>query len=72
MVKSLKDYLVRAALTKTIETRRYELRGKKACLVSNSIITTTTFTTEACSENFNFQSAPLNCHWEKSTIPFEM
>ena len=42
--KSPKDYLVRAALPKTNETRRSEPCGKKTCLVCNSIRTTTTFT----------------------------
>ena len=41
--KSLKAYLVRAALPKTNKTGRC---GKKTCLVCNSIRTTTTFTTE--------------------------
>ena len=63
--KSLKDYLVRAALPKTNETRRCEPCGKKPCLVCNSIRTTTTFTTEACRENFKIQSGPLNRTWKK-------
>ena len=63
--KSLKDYLVRAALPKTNETGRYKPCGKKTCLVCNSIRTTTTFTTEACGEIFKIQSGPLNCNSEK-------
>ena len=63
--KNLKDYLVRAALPKTNETGRCEPRGKKACLVCNSIRTTATFTTEACGEVFKIQSGPLNCNSEK-------
>ena len=63
--KSLKDYLVRAALPKTNETGRCEPCGKKTCLVCNSIRTTTTFTTEACGEVFKIQSGPLNCNSEK-------
>ena len=63
--KSLKDYLVRAALSKTNETGRCEPCGKKTCLVCNSIRTTTTFTTEACGEIFKIQSGPLNCNLEK-------
>ena len=63
--KSLKDYLVRAALPKTNETGRCEPCGKKTCLVCNSIRTTTTFTTEACGEFFEIQSGPLNCNSEK-------
>ena len=52
--KNLKDYLVRAALPKTNETRRCEPCGKKTCLVCNSIRTTTTFTTEAYGEVLKF------------------
>ena len=63
--KNLKDYLVRAALHKTNETRRCEPCGKKICLVCNSIRTTTTFTTEACGEVFKIQRGPLNCNSEK-------
>ena len=50
--KSLKDYLVRAKLPKLDESGRCEPCGKKTCLVCDSIITTTTFTTEACQETF--------------------
>ena len=46
--KGLKDYLVKAALPKTYETRRFEPCGKKTFLVCNSIRTTTTFTMETC------------------------
>ena len=53
--KSLKDYLVRAVLPKTNETRRCEPCGKKTCLVCNSIRTTTTFTTEVCGEVLKFR-----------------
>ena len=70
-VKSLKDYLVRAALPKTNETGRCEPRGKKTCLVLNSIRTTTTFTTEACREIFKIQSGPLNCNSEKVLYHFK-
>ena len=65
--KSLKYYLVRAALPKTNETGRCEPCGKKTCLVCNSR-TTTTFTTEACGEVFKIQSGPLNCNTEK--VPY--
>ena len=58
---SLKDYLIRAALPKM----RCEPRGKKTCLVCNSVRTTTTFTTEACGENYKILSGPLNCNSEK-------
>ena len=63
--RSLKDYLVRAALPKSNDTRRCEPCGKKTCLVCNSIRTTTTFSTEACEEVFKIQSGPLNCNSEK-------
>ena len=63
--KSLKDYLVRAALPKANETGRWEPCGKKTCLVCNSIRTTITFTTEACEEIFKIQSGPLNCNSER-------
>ena len=63
--KSLKDYLVRAALPKANETGRCEPCGKKTCLVCNSRSTTTTFTTEACGEVFKIQNDPLNCNSEK-------
>ena len=63
--KSLKDYLVRAALPKTNETGRSEPCGKKTCLVCNSIRTTATFTTEDCGETFKIQSGLLNCNSEK-------
>ena len=46
--KSLKDYLVRAAVSKTNETERCEPCGQKTCLACNSIKTITTFTTETC------------------------
>ena len=62
--KSLKDYLVRAALPKTNKTGRCEPCGKKTCLVCNSIRTITTFTMEAYGEVFKIQSGPLNCNSE--------
>ena len=63
--KSLKDYLVRAALPKANETGRCEPCGKKTCLVCDSIRTTTTFTTKPCGESFKIKSGPLNCNSEK-------
>ena len=63
--KSLKDYLVRASLTKANEIGRCEPYEKKTCLVCNPIRTTTTFTTEACGEIFKIQIGPLNCNSEK-------
>ena len=59
--KSLKDYLVRAALPRTNETGRCELYNKKTCLFCNSI-RTTTFASEACAETLKIQSGPLNCN----------
>ena len=63
--KSLKDYLVREALSRTNETGRCKPCGKKTCLVCNSIRNTTTFTTQACGKSFKIQSGPLNCNLEK-------
>ena len=48
--KSLKDYLVRAKLSKLEESGKCEPCGKKSCLVCDSLSTSTTFTTEACQE----------------------
>ena len=53
--KSLKDYLVRAPLLKTNEIGTWEPRGKKTCLVCNSIRTTITFTTEASGKILKFR-----------------
>ena len=63
--KSLKDYLVSAALPKTNKTGRYKPCDKKTCLVFNSVRTTTTFTKWTCREIFKIQSSPLNCNSEK-------
>ena len=63
--RSLKDYLAKAKLPKLDQSGRYEPCGKKNCLVCDSIITTTTFTTEACQETFKIQKGPLNCDSEK-------
>ena len=63
--KSLKDYLVRAKLSKLEESGKCEPCGKKSCLVCDSISTSTTFTTEACQETFKIQKGPLNCDSEK-------
>ena len=63
--KSLKDYLVRAKLSKLEESGKREPCGKKSCLVCDSISTSTTFTTEACQETFKIQKGPLNCDSEK-------
>ena len=53
--KSLKDFLVRAALPKTNKTGRCGPCGNKTCLVCNAIRTTKTFTTEAWEEILKFR-----------------
>ena len=50
--KSLKDYLVRAALPKTDSAGGLEPCEKGTCQVCDHIITTNTFTTKACGELF--------------------
>ena len=50
--KSLKDYLVRAALPKTDNAGGSEPCGKGTCQVCVHIITAITFTTKACGEVF--------------------
>ena len=63
--KSLKDYLVRAKLSKLEESGKCEPCGKNSCLVCDSISTSTTFTTKASQESFKIQKGPLNCDSEK-------
>ena len=63
--KSLKDYLVRAALLKMGNAGGSKPCGKGTCLVCDHIITSNTFTTKACGEVFKIQSGPLNCNSEK-------
>ena len=63
--KSIKDYLVRAALPKIDNAGGSEPCGKGTCQVCDHIITTNTFTTKACGEVFKIQSGPLNCNSEK-------
>ena len=63
--KSLKDYLVRAALQKTDTAGGSEPGGKGTCQVCDPIITTNTFTTKACGKAFKIQSGPLKCNSEK-------
>ena len=63
--RSLKDYLVRAKLSKLDESWRREPCGKKTYLVCDSISTTPTFTTEACQETSKIREGPLNCDSEK-------
>ena len=48
-----------------MESRRWQSYGKRPCLVCDSIITTTTFITEACRETFKIQKGSLNCDSEK-------
>ena len=63
--KSLKDYLVRAKLSKLEESGRCEPCGKKTCLVCDSIIAIPTFSTKACQKTFKIQKGPLNCDSNK-------
>ena len=63
--KSLKDYLVRAALPKMGNAGGSEPCGKGTCQVCDHIITTNTFTTKSCGEVFKFQSGSLNYNSEK-------
>ena len=65
MGRALKDYLVRAKLSKLEESGRCEPCGKKPCLVCDSVSTTTTFTKEACQETCKIQKGPLNCDSKK-------
>ena len=61
-VKSLKDYLVRAALLKMDNSGGSEPCGNGTCQVCDHIVTTNTFTTKACGEVFKIQSGSLNCN----------
>ena len=63
--KSLKDYLVRAALPKTDNAGGPKASGEGTCQVCDHIITTNTFTTKACGEVFKIQSGLLNYNSEK-------
>ena len=63
--KSLKNYLVTAALPKMDNAGGSEPCGKGTCQVCDHIITTNTFTTKACGEVFKIQSGPRNCNSEK-------
>ena len=65
--KSLKDYLIRATLTKTNEIGRCEPCGKKTCLVRNLIRITKTFTRKPVGRLSKFKVI-----LGKSTVPFEM
>ena len=57
--KSLKDYLVRAALPKRDNAGDSEPRGKGTCQVCDHITTTNSFTTKSCREVFKIPSGPL-------------
>ena len=63
--KSIKDYLVRAALSKIDNTEGPEACKKVTCQVCDHIITTKTFTTKTYGEVFKIPSGPLNCNLEK-------
>ena len=63
--KSIKDYLVRAALPKMDNAGGSEPSGKGTGQVCYHKITTNTFATKACGEVFKIQSGPLNCNSEK-------
>ena len=63
--KSLKHYLVRAALRKMDNIGGLEPCGKGTYQVCDHILTTNTFTTKACGEVFKIESRPLNCDSEK-------
>ena len=63
--KNLKDFLVRATLSRLNEGGRCEPCGEKTCVVCDSTSTATTFTTETCQETFQIQSAPLTCDSQK-------
>ena len=63
--KSIKDYLVRAALPKMDNAGGFEPSGKGTGQVCYHKITTNTFATKACGEVFKIQSGRLNCNSEK-------
>ena len=63
--KSIKDYLVRAALPKIGNTEGPEACKKVTCQVCDHIITTNTSTTKTCGEVFKIPSEFLNCNLEK-------
>ena len=63
--KSLKDYLIRAKLSKLEESGRCEQCGERTCLFCDSISTTTTLTAETRQETFKIQKTPLNRDPEK-------
>ena len=63
--RSLKDYLVRSALSKMKNAGGSEQCGKGTCQVCDHVITTNTFTRKACGEVFKTQSGSFNCNSEK-------
>ena len=66
--KSLKDYLVRAALPKMDNAGSSETGGKGTSgifQVCDDIITTNSFTTKACGKVSKIEIGPLNCSSEK-------
>ena len=56
--KSLKDYLVRAKLSKFEKSGRCEPCGKKTCLVCDFISTTTTLLQKHAKKFLKFRKAP--------------
>ena len=70
--KSIKEYLVKATLTKIDNAGSCEPCGEVTCQVCDRIITTNTFTTKACGEVFKIQSGHRNCNSRKSSLPSEM
>ena len=58
--KSIKDYLVRAALPKMDNAGGSEPCGKDTCHACDHIMTTNTFTTKACGVVSKIQDGPTN------------
>lgn len=67
---SIKDYLVRVVLPKTIEVGRYEPCGQKTCFVCNSISDTVTSTVEVCKVTFKIQCSSFNTAAQKKSCTF--
>ena len=63
--KSLKDYVVRAALPKINNAGGSEPCGKGACQVCDHLVATNTLTAKVCGEVFKIQSGSINCNSEK-------
>ena len=67
--KSLKHYIVRAALPRMDNPGGSEPCGKGNSQICDHIITTNSFTTKACREVFKIQSGLINCNSEKVLYP---